>query len=103
MRIFILGNINSGKSYRVNQLSKIYNKNIYQIDEYRKKYSDGTIESEELCKKKFVDDVIRDENCIVEFSGGGSVAIDFFNKLPLKSIVILHVKEELDICIKRLQ
>lgn len=103
MRIFILGNINSGKSHLVKQLSKIFNGSIYQLDEYRKKYSDATIESEELCKKRFVNDVMLDENCIVEFSGGGSIAIDFFSRLNKKEIIILHVQEELEICIKRLE
>lgn len=45
MRIFVVGNINAGKSYIVSKLVKKYPLyKVLSIDEFRKKYSDSRIE-----------------------------------------------------------
>ena len=39
MKIFVLGNINAGKSYAIERLCKLLpDYTVLQIDEYRKKY-----------------------------------------------------------------
>lgn len=45
MRLFVLGNINSGKSFLVEKLKKVFpNYHVLKIDDYRIQNCDGTIE-----------------------------------------------------------
>ncbi len=103
MKIFVLGNINSGKSYFIKKLTSLFNEyKIFQIDEYRKKYGDGSILKEELAQEKFVDDIFSEKNAIIEFSGLGKLSTKILSKLNNNSCIIFLIKENCSICINRI-
>ncbi|MGI6769164.1 MAG: nucleotidyltransferase domain-containing protein [Bacilli bacterium] len=103
MRIFVVGNINAGKSYIVSKLVKKYPLyKVLSIDEFRKKYSDSTIEKELETRKIFADEIINSKDAIIEFSGGNTIASLFIDKLRVNSCVVLEVEENLDICLERI-
>ena len=91
MRILVLGNINSGKSFIINELKeKFDNYTIIQLDDYRKKYSDGSINGEQRARQIFVENVLQNNNCLVEFTGLGELAVELNNLLHNKSYLILE-------------
>lgn len=102
MRIFVVGNINSGKSHIVNKLIKKYpSYNILSIDEFRKKHSDGSIEKEIQTRNIFANEIIKHKDSIIEFSGGNTITSLFVDKLRQNSVVILEVEENVNICLER--
>ena len=103
MKIFVCGNINSGKSHWISMLSNLYpDFRIIQIDEWRKRYSDGTMEGELVAWRKFIDDILSTENAFVEFCSTGQPAESLAKKIVAKSFVVLYVKECVEICLDRL-
>ncbi|NLG81943.1 MAG: hypothetical protein GX490_05440 [Bacilli bacterium] len=102
MRIFVVENINSGKSHIVNKLIKKYpSYNILSIDEFRKKHSDGSIEKEIQTRNIFANEIIKHKDTIIEFSGGNTITSLFVDKLRQNSVVILEVEENVNICLER--
>lgn len=102
MRIFVVGNINSGKSYIVNKLAKKFpSYKILSIDEFRKKYSDGTNEKEIETRKIFAEAILNYKDAIIEFSGGIAITSLFIDKLRINSILVIEVEEDVDMCIER--
>jgi hypothetical protein len=103
VRLFVVGNINAGKSFVVNKLKNLYpNYPVLSIDEYRKQFADGTIEKEEATRKLFADDIVKYCNAIIEFSGGSTISSLFVERLRMNSVVVLEVKKTVDKCIDRL-
>ncbi len=75
MRIFIFGNLNSGKTRLARQLLTHLPEYAYlALDEFRVNHSDGSLEGEQKAVTEFVDSVIKQPNTIIEFSGYGSAA-----------------------------
>lgn len=104
MRIFVVGNINAGKTYVVDKLRSLFPiYPIISIDEYRRIYGDGSFQQELLSKDRFVEGILASENCIVEFSGGKTIADMFIDKLPNNSFIVLEVVESVDICLERIE
>lgn len=104
MKIFVLGNINAGKSYAIERLRRLLpNYSVLQIDEYRKKYCDGSIEKEELLWSSFAKDVLNHENAIVEFSGGGKIAENIISGLTPKTCIVFKILEDVAICLDRIK
>ena len=104
MRIFVVGNINSGKSYIVSKLKKKYSSyKVLSIDEFRKNYSDGSIDKEICTRNLFSEEILKSNDAIIEFSGGNTITSLFINELRLNSIIIIEVQEKLDICIDRIK
>lgn len=104
MKIFILGNINSGKSYVITKLKNIFpNYQILTIDNYRIKYADGSLEKELETRKLFADDILKYDNAIIEFSGGKTITDLFINELKVNSFIIIEVYEDVNVCIKRIK
>lgn len=103
MKVLVCGNINSGKSHCINILAELYkNFSIIQIDEWRRRYSDGTIEGEQTAQQEFVDDVLREENVFVELSGLGPLGNLLAERIKRKSFILLYIKERVEICLDRL-
>lgn len=103
MKVLVCGNINSGKSYCIDLLTKIYpDFSIIQIDEWRKKYSDGTLEGEQKARQEFINAVINIENTFVELSGVGPLGKALSKEIESKSFIVLYIKESAEICLKRL-
>lgn len=102
MRIFVLGNINSGKSFLIDELQKkLPNYKILKIDEYRVQTCDGSLEAEVKMWSSFPEEVAKYDDVIVELSGGGKVAENILNKLEENSFVVLKVNTKLETCLKR--
>jgi len=75
MRIFIFGNINTGKTYLSSQLLALLPQYKHiELDAYRKLYADGSISGEQLAVKAFVHAVLAETNAIVDFTGNGFAA-----------------------------
>lgn len=104
MRIFVVGNINSGKSYTVKKLSQIFpDYPVLAIDQYRIKYADGSIEKEEATRKRFANDIIQNKDAIIEFTGGSNITDLFMDKIRQNSSVVLEIKANIGDCLKRIE
>ena len=104
MKIFVLGNINAGKSYAIERLCRLLpDYTVLQIDEYRKKYCDGSIEKEEWLWSHFAKDVLCQEKAIVEFSGGGKIAENIISGLTPKTCIVLKILEDVSVCLNRIK
>lgn len=104
MRIFVVGNINAGKTQVVNQLIELFpNYTVISIDQYRMQYSDGTLEQEEKTQQKFANDIIATEDAIIEYSGGSKITNLFINDLRRNSFVVIEVMEDVNICLERIR
>ena len=67
MRLFVVGNISSGKSYFIDKIKPLLpNYHILKIDEYRKSYCDGSLEKEIQMWIDFPNEIIKHNNVIVE-------------------------------------
>jgi predicted nucleotidyltransferase len=104
MKIFVLGNINSGKSYVVSKLKTIFpDYQILAIDEYRLNYSNGTLNSELKTRNLFANDILKHNNAIIEFSGGSTITNLFIDELRLNSFIIIEVTVDVNVCLKRIK
>jgi predicted nucleotidyltransferase len=104
MKIFVVGNINSGKSYVVSKLKTIFpDYQILAIDEYRLNYSNGTLDSELKTRNLFASDILKPNNAIIEFSGGSTITNLFIDELKLNSFIIIEVTEDVNVCLKRIK
>ena len=104
MKIFVLGNINSGKSYVVSKLKKIFpDYPVLAIDEYRINHSNGSIDSELKTRNLFANDILKHNNAIIEYSGGSIITNLFINELKINSFIIIEVTEDVNVCLKRIQ
>lgn len=98
MKLFVLGNINAGKSTYIKKIfSKLPNYKYIAIDEYRIKYND-----EQKARNYFIKDILKYTNCIVEFTGFGDIAQNLQNKLPDNSCLIIFINTPKEVCINRI-
>lgn len=103
MLVLVVGNINSGKSHAVRLIQKILPEYpVLSIDEYRKKYGDGTIEAEVKTRERFVNDVAASTDAIVELSGMGPLGTMLESIIPSKRSLVIHVAEDVEVCLSRL-
>lgn len=104
MRIFVVGNINAGKTYLVNKLKNIFpNYPILSIDQYRMDYADGTIEKEIYTCHRFADDIIKYKDAIIEFSGGSNITVLFEDRVRSNSAIVIEVLSNLEDCLERIR
>lgn len=104
MRIFVVGNINVGKSFFINKLQCVFpDYPLISIDQYRQKYSNGSLQAEHQTRDVFAKDIIESENAIIEYSGGDSITSLFIDDIPSNSFIVLEISEKVDICLARLK
>lgn len=104
MKVFVLGNINSGKSFLLEKLSLLLPQyKILKIDDYRKEHCDFSIEKEELVWKNFPKLVMEYEDVVVEMSGGGVVSENMLNLLEDNSFIVLKLNTSVEVCLNRLK
>ena len=102
MRLFVVGNISAGKSYFIEKIKLLLpNYEILKIDEYRKKYCDGTLEKELQMWNDFPQEIIKHKDVIVELSGGGKVADNIINLLEENSFIVIYIDTDSNTCIER--
>lgn len=108
MRFFILGNINAGKSTFAKKI-QLYLKSkgleypILSIDDFRKKYGNGSKKSENIAQNKFYLSINKTQNAIIEMVGFGDIATNIIESLDKNSCIIIYIESPLNICLKRLK
>lgn len=104
MRIFVFGNINSGKSTLVDLLKSRHNNYCdLRIDDFRKKYGKGDFESDKYAQEMFVQSVVKHKNAIVEATGLGPLGKMLENSFRDLFGVILYVETPISVCLERIQ
>ena len=108
MRFFILGNINAGKStFGKNIQLHLKNKGleypILSIDDFRKKYGDGSQNKENIAQDKFNLSIKKTKNAIIEMVGFGNIAKNIIESLDKNSCIIIYIQCPINICLKRLK
>ena len=104
MRILVFGNINSGKSFLIDKLSKqLIGYPIFKIDDFRINYGKGTWKTDTLAQEKFVESVKNNACCIVECTGLGPLGDKLSQVISDKLDIVLHVNTPLKDCIERLE
>jgi len=104
LKVLVCGNINSGKSYCINALSRLYsNFAVIQIDDYRRRYGNGLPDGEELARRCFINAVSDADDAFVELSGMGPLGKALAAKMEYKSFIILYVHETADVCLQRIK
>ena len=107
MRFFILGNINAGKRTFTEFIYKIMCQlgkyEILRIDDFRKKYGDGSEKSEIKIARYFAKTILETENAIVELCGFGYAAKEILKKMRDNSCVVLYINAPLQICLERIE
>ncbi len=106
MKLLLFGNVGCGKS---SMSSEIINSDkqfrLLNVDDYRRKFGDGSMGKEKLAKEKFVAEIdVGNFNQIIECSGLGDTGEMVFEKLS-KSIdlkIVFVLLADSAICIQRL-
>lgn len=106
MKILVFGNIGSGKSTLSSVLSDKLNEfELVAIDDFRKRYGDGTMEAEQVAKRSFYGAIVPEKNQIIEVMGAGDTGEALFEtmqSLPEQKLIII-LKTPLEECILRLK
>lgn len=103
MRIFIFGNINSGKTTLLDVLKIRYTQySILRIDDFRRKYGKGDYESDLYAQDMFVQAVIGHENALVEATGLGPLGQRLKEAFNGFFGVILYVDTPIALCLERI-
>lgn len=104
MRILLFGNINSGKTTAAEILQQILPQYHYiSIDQFRKLYGNGSVESEKIAQLEFVKKASQSEHALIESSGLGPLGNLLHQHLPPKTSVILYFDTSLEECLTRIQ
>jgi adenylate kinase family enzyme len=106
MKILVFGNIGSGKSTLSSVLSDKLNEfELVAIDDFRKRYGDGTTEAEQVAKRSFYGAIVPEKNQIIEVMGAGDTGEALFEtmqSLPEQKLIII-LKTPLEECLLRLK
>ncbi len=104
MKIFVVGNINAGKSFLIKKLVSIFPLyKILAIDEFRKSFGDGTLEKEMEIRKLFAKAILQEEDAIIEYSGGTTITHLFIDNLDANSFIVIEVSTDVETCLERIQ
>lgn len=105
MRIFVFGNINAGKSYSIQNLkdNQFSDYLILNIDQYRRRFGDGSKEGEILSQEQFAKDIHDTKNCFVECTGLGPLGHRLHDKLAYKNDIALYINTDINTCLKRIE
>ena len=99
--INIIGNICSGKTTLIEKLkSEISNASFFSIDEYRKRFSDGSASADSNCWERMIADVARADIAIVE-STGVSQHYYRLRNIPDRNTITVLIDCDADTCLRR--
>ncbi len=103
MKIIVVGNINSGKSFLVDKISQAFEDfKVLKIDDFREKLGDGTIDKEVLIWEIFSKEVQKTKNAIVEITGVGKPSEELA-KNNEDSVILVKVLTKKSVCLERLK
>ena len=105
MKVLIFGNIGSGKTTIINKLKEVFPWEVNAIDDYRRRYGDGTKENELIAQNFFYEAIKKSENQIIECLGIGTVSEELHSILCQNDEKLLCVKiiTSKNICLSRLE
>lgn len=105
MKILVFGNISSGKTTLLNRLKEIVPFEVIAIDDYRRKYGNGSKEAEVIARENFLDAIEPNKNQFVECIGVGKVADTLYELLSHsdETIICLTLITPKEICKSRLE
>jgi energy-coupling factor transporter ATP-binding protein EcfA2 len=105
MKVLLFGNVGSGKTTLIKKLKEIFSFEAITIDDYRRKYGDGTKEGEVLAKEFFLQSVTPHKNQFIECIGVGQLADDLYELLSHTNemIICLTVIAPKEVCKSRLE
>lgn len=92
MKILVFGNVGSGKTTVLNRLQKLFPWQIIAIDDYRRKYGDGSKEKELIAQKHFFEAVKSNETQFIECLGVGKVSEELFFQLSKNNEKLICIK-----------
>ena len=98
MKFFVLGNINAGKSTFAKKLQNLLpHYPILAIDTYRKTYR-----IEHKAQQKFISDIGKIHNAIIEMVGFGDVAKAIVRNIKANECVIFYLNDDKQTCLNRI-
>jgi adenylate kinase family enzyme len=106
MKIFVFGNLGSGKSHLTRYLAERFLEfSLLSIDGFRRQFGDGTIENELLAKHRFIEAIDLGTNQIIEATGCGDTGEQMANQLSSASenVMIVILDTPLEVCLSRLR
>ena len=92
MKILVFGNIGSGKTTLLNKLKEVVPWSVISIDDYRRKYGDGTENFEVIAKKHFFEDIKPNKNQFIECLGTGQFSEELFTFFSKSNEELLCIK-----------
>ena len=96
MKIFIIGNIASGKTFLAKLLAEKTSYTVLSIDNFRIKFNNfGTLEGEKLAWDLFTKTVATTDKCIVETTGCSKYYEALLAQNPSKFIIKINRKPNL--------
>jgi adenylate kinase family enzyme len=104
MKVLIFGNVGSGKTTLIKKLNDIFPFEVISIDDFRRKFGDGSKEKELAARQYFLLAVKEKENQFIECLGVGMVADKLFELLGLTDEIIICIVliSSNDTCLSRL-
>jgi len=92
MKILLFGSIASGKTTIANLTQKKHpGFGLISIDDCRRIFGDGSMEKEILSQKKFIEQIYKSKNAIIEASGLGKLGDDIFNEMSKTNEKVLMI------------
>jgi adenylate kinase family enzyme len=104
MKVLVFGNVGSGKSTVLNKLKEIFPFKVIAIDDFRRKFSDGSKSGELDARDNFFAAIMPNQNQFLECIGVGKVADELYNLLETsqETVVCLTLLTPKEICEERL-
>lgn len=104
MKVLVFGNVGTGKTTLINSLCKILPYSKVSIDDFRRRFGDGSEEAELIVREKFFEEILRNEDQFIECTGTGEVADRLFSLLKAsdEQIICITLITPKDVCKKRL-
>jgi len=99
MKLLLFGSIASGKTTVANKIEGQHEAfEIIAIDDFRRQFGDGTMEKEILSQQKFIEQINKSKNAIIEASGLGKLGDDIYNEISKTKekilIIIFYLPEK---------